>query len=117
MGKPYGFGLDWWGFGILIYEMLVGLPPFSSENKNELHKQIINKKPNFKHMGRDINISSDAKDLILQLLMKDDKDRIKPNEIKSHPWFSNIYFDDVYNGKIGSLFIPKIVYYIKLEKL
>lgn len=34
--KPYGKGVDWWGLGCLIYEMVAGVPPFYSENRMEL---------------------------------------------------------------------------------
>ncbi len=117
MGKSYGFNIDWWGYGILIYEMLIGLPPFTHENKNELYHQILNKTPNFKYTEKDIHISSDAKNLILSLLMKDSDKRINPDKIKSHPWFSNMDFEELYNGNIPSLFKPEIVIFILLRKV
>jgi serine/threonine protein kinase len=41
IGKGYGIACDWWSFGCLIYEMLVGLPPFYCKNKKYLVKTIV----------------------------------------------------------------------------
>jgi serine/threonine protein kinase len=34
--KPYGKAVDWWTLGSIIYEMLVGIPPFYTQNRAEL---------------------------------------------------------------------------------
>ena len=31
--KPYGMAVDWWSLGTLLYEMIVGLPPFYDRNR------------------------------------------------------------------------------------
>lgn len=39
--QPYGKAVDWWAFGVLLYEMLAGQPPFDGEDEEELFIAII----------------------------------------------------------------------------
>ena len=45
--EPYGFPVDWWCLGAILYEMLVGLPPFYSQDNNEMYEKILNDKLRF----------------------------------------------------------------------
>jgi serine/threonine protein kinase len=45
--EPYGFPVDWWCLGSVLYEMLVGLPPFYSKNTKEMYERILNDKLRF----------------------------------------------------------------------
>ena len=47
LGQGYGKGVDWWSFGSLLYEMLTGLPPFYSQDVQEMYRKIINDKLSF----------------------------------------------------------------------
>jgi len=40
-GDGYTNVVDWWTLGILLYEMLTGLPPFYSEDQNEMYQRIL----------------------------------------------------------------------------
>lgn len=61
----HGKSVDWYLLGVLIYEMLVGVPPFFIEDKDELFRRI-------KYDEPEINgPSEEAKDLIMKLLIKD----------------------------------------------
>ena len=44
---------DWWSLGILLYEMVFGIPPFYTQNHNEMYKRIIRENFQFK-TGRDL---------------------------------------------------------------
>jgi serine/threonine protein kinase len=103
-GSKYSFNFDWWGFGIIIYEMLYGFPPFVDQTKSTLFKKIKDTEPNYEAQ----KISSEAKDLMKQLLKKDLKERISPLNIPDHPWFKGINFDDIKNFKVNAPFVPKI---------
>lgn len=39
--------VDWWSYGVLVYEMLIGSPPFDGEDEDELFLSIINDQPTF----------------------------------------------------------------------
>ncbi len=43
-GKGHGKAVDWWSVGILLYEMLCGVPPFRARGRDKLQKQIMSAK-------------------------------------------------------------------------
>jgi p70 ribosomal S6 kinase len=43
-GKGHGKAVDWWSVGILLYEMLCGVPPFRAKGRDKLQKQITSAK-------------------------------------------------------------------------
>jgi len=102
-GKKYSFNFDWWGFGNILYEMMFGYPAFNDQNKANLFKKIVQSEPTFKGA----NLSVEALDLLKRLLKKEPKERIKPDEISSHPWFKGINFNDMTLLKIAPPFKPK----------
>jgi serine/threonine protein kinase len=109
MGNKYGFAFDWWGYGILLHEMLVGAPPFVDDCKAQLFHKIVKEDPSFRYYSDSVKLSRDAKDLINKLLAKNPRDRIKPESIPLHPFFKDISFDDIYKRKVIAPFVPKIV--------
>ena len=100
---------DWWSFGILLFEMLCGLPPFYVENVDKMYELIKNSSVKF---PRRITLSEDAKDVIRKLLEKNPKKRLGSQngieEIKSHPFFASIDFDMVEQKKMKAPFIPEL---------
>jgi serine/threonine protein kinase len=58
---------DWWSFGAIIYEMLVGLPPFYSKDREKLYQNIKYAEPKLDYGF----LSDDARDLCMKLLHKD----------------------------------------------
>ena len=91
IGNGHDHTVDWWALGILIYEMIVGIPPFFHRNKNNMYKFIKESKVNFPDpVKHKITVSEDAKDLIIRLLDKEKTTRLGVNgvdEILKHPWF------------------------------
>jgi serum/glucocorticoid-regulated kinase 2 len=41
LGQGYTKSVDWWTLGVLLYEMMTGLPPFYDENTNEMYRKIL----------------------------------------------------------------------------
>lgn len=65
LGKGHNRPADWWALGILIYEMLFGIPPFYSSNVQQMYRKAIREKVVFK---KTVNVSDEAKDVIVKLL-------------------------------------------------
>ena len=61
--KGYGRECDWWSVGTIMFEMLVGYPPFCSEHPNETYQKILNWKEELRFPD-DVHISMEAEDLI-----------------------------------------------------
>jgi serine/threonine protein kinase len=106
-GKGYSKPVDWWSLGILIYEMLVGLPPFYSENINEMYELILKaplKFPSF--------VPSEAQSLLKGLLERDEAKRLGSGsgdykEIQNHSFFAPIDWDKLYARKVTPPFVPE----------
>jgi len=103
-GKGYGKAVDWWSFGSLIYEMLTGLPPFYSQDVQEMYRKIMTDKLKFPP-----SISHDAQLLLEGLLQRDTAERLKdPQVIKQHAFFAKINFKDLFEFKIPVPFKPDV---------
>ncbi len=87
-GQGYTKAVDWWTLGVLLYEMLTGLPPFYDENTNEMYRKILAEPLHFP--GPEI-VPPAARDLLTKLLNRDATLRLGSNgasEIKVHIPFS-----------------------------
>lgn len=106
--KDYGFAVDWWGVGIIIYEMLCGQLPFYSHNHEELFVQILANELAFPP-----TLSPNAIDLLKGLLEKDPGRRLggskeDAKEVKAHPFFLSINWQDLHDKKIPTPFQPEV---------
>ena len=107
--KGYGKTSDWWTFGTLLYEMMVGIPPFYNQNQSLMFQLIRDSEVKFPSKPP---LSDNAKDIIKKLLIKDPHKRLGangPQEIKQHPWFANVDWDLLCQKKIETPFKPNIV--------
>ena len=96
----HGKAVDWYLLGILIYEMITGIPPFYCNDKNKMMKNILDKPLRLPKFA-----SSKARSILKMLLAKDPDKRLGSGRfdakiVKSHPWFEGINWDDVYNRKL-----------------
>lgn len=89
LGKPYGFAVDLWSLGTMIYEMLVGVPPYWAEAPQEMYKKIIGAQA-IEFPGL---VSEAASDLIRRMLKFNPNERLgfgSMSDIKHHAFFSSI---------------------------
>lgn len=88
LGQGYAKAVDWWTLGVLLYEMLTGLPPYYDEDVPKMYKKILQEPLRFPD-----GFDRDAKDLLIGLLSRDPSRRLGRNgadEIKNHPFFSQL---------------------------
>ena len=97
----HGKSIDWYLFGLMIYEMLVGVPPYYSKDKNKLYENIKSGALNLPSW-----MSSTAKDIITKLLNRDPKKRLGSgkhgiDDIKNHPWFKSVKWNLALDRKLN----------------
>lgn len=103
-GTGHNKGVDWWALGILVYEMLVGLPPFYSENVNEMYELILNKPLEFPP-----HVPKEARDLISRLLERDPTKRLTDGDaILKSPWFASVDFDKLLKKELTPMWVPDL---------
>lgn len=109
LGNGYTKTVDWWTLGVLLYEMLTGLPPFYDENTNDMYRKILQEPLTFP--STDI-VPPAARDLLSRLLDRDPQRRLGANgaaEIKSHHFFANIDWRKLLQRKYEPSFRPNVV--------
>jgi len=105
--KPYGPAVDIFSYGVMTYRMICGTKPFKGKIDRELDKAVVEKEPRF---PRDI-FSPEATSLLQGLLQKRPEKRLGCGpkgfqEIKEHPYFSNIDWGLLEAGYIDPPFTP-----------
>ena len=104
--KGYDEACDWWSVGVIMFEMLIGFPPFCSETSQETYRKTINWKHTLQ-FPEDCAISPEARDLI-QRLCCDKSTRIKTlEEAKKHPFFKGLDWENIRKTKNPPI-IPKL---------
>merc|ERR1712185_768270 len=88
LNKGHGKPVDWWTLGILVYEMIVGYPPFVDEDPMGIYQKILSGKIYFPKF-----FDKNAKVLVKKLLTADLSKRYGnlkagPDDIIKHKWFS-----------------------------
>ena len=113
-GKVHNKQADWWSFGILVYEMLVGVAPFRHKNTFLLFQLITNADVTFPDEEKcEFKISEEAKDLILKLTQKNPDKRLgkinDADEVLAHPFFNGLDKVKLLNKQIEAEYKPSKV--------
>uniref|UniRef100_A0A8C6YJK8 non-specific serine/threonine protein kinase n=2 Tax=Elapinae TaxID=42168 RepID=A0A8C6YJK8_NAJNA len=106
--NDYGRAVDWWGLGVVMYEMMCGRLPFYSQDHERLFELILLEEIRFPR-----TLSPEAKALLAGLLKKDPKQRLGggPNdakEVMEHRFFAAVNWQDVVQKKLTPPFKPQV---------
>lgn len=102
LASGHGKAVDWWSLGVLLYEMLFGLPPFYSENVDEMYELILRKPLEFPE-----NATEETKDLLRKLLDRNPDTRLQNlDAFMAHPFFRGLNWDDLLQKKLPPPFKP-----------
>uniref|UniRef100_A0A2P2JRE8 non-specific serine/threonine protein kinase n=1 Tax=Rhizophora mucronata TaxID=61149 RepID=A0A2P2JRE8_RHIMU len=101
LGTEHGYSADWWSVGIILFEFITGIPPFTAECPEIIFDNILNGKIPWPSAPDDM--SFDAQDLINRLLILDPDQRLGSKgsvEVKAHPFFRGIDWNNLALQKV-----------------
>lgn len=108
-GTGHGTAVDWWSLGMLVYEMLTGLPPWYTTSKPMLYDRLRSAELEFKS-----RVSPVARDLISRFLQRDPTRRLGTGptglrDIVEHPFFGSVtYFRSLLRQEVPAPIIPSL---------
>jgi len=103
-GKGYTKAVDWWSFGTLMYEMLTGLPPFYSQDVQQMYFKIMHAKLEIPEQ-----LDDSTKAMVIGLLERDPNKRLADASlIKSHPYVAGTEWDKILRKEVKPPFIPPV---------
>lgn len=102
---PYGKSVDMWAFGVNLYILLGGYPPFYDKNQQMLFRKIMKGAYTFhpEYWGQ---VSEEAKDLIRKILVVDVRHRLTVDQALAHPWFH--HEDEVLDGRVLTMGLAEL---------
>ncbi|KAH8886901.1 Serine/threonine-protein kinase cot-1 [Thozetella sp. PMI_491] len=106
-GKGYSFDCDWWSLGTIMFECLVGWPPFCAEDSHDTYRKIVNWRQSL-YFPDDIQLGVEAENLIRSLICNTENrlGRLGAHELKNHPFFRGVEFDSL--RRIRAPFEPRL---------
>ncbi|KAK4861523.1 hypothetical protein LT330_003558 [Penicillium expansum] len=99
-GHEASRAVDWWALGLILYEMLTGIPPFYHKDDGERRRRIIGQDLEFPE-----SLPLTAKDILTKLLTKIPTQRLGTNgvtEVKAHPCFHGVKWHECLQRKSGT---------------
>ncbi|XP_010463283.1 PREDICTED: probable serine/threonine protein kinase IRE3, partial [Camelina sativa] len=105
LGTGHGATADWWSVGIILYEFIVGIPPFNADHPQQIFDNILNRNIQWPPIPEDM--SHEARDLIDRLLREDPHQRLGARgaaEVKQHIFFKDINWHTLAQQKAA--FVP-----------
>ncbi|NP_001296675.1 serine/threonine-protein kinase N2-like [Hydra vulgaris] len=104
----YTRAVDWWGLGVLIFEMLVGESPFPGDDEEEVFDSIVNDEVRYPRF-----LSNDSIALMRRLLRKNPERRLGSSikdaeDIKKQPFYKDMKWDSLIQRKLKTPFIPTV---------
>lgn len=106
--KPYTRAVDWWAFGVLVYEMLLAQSPFKGDEEEQIFDSILDSDVYYPS-----RLHPDAVDLLQKLLERDPTKRLGAGtgdaaEVKAHPYFKNVDWKAILEKRVEPNFKPTV---------
>lgn len=100
--------VDWWSYGVLVYEMIAGRPAFYASNHQKMYELITRGKLVFTS-----SFSDECKDFVTKLLQRDPTKRLGAGAVdvealKAHPWFAEIDFAALQARAVRPPYVPNV---------
>ncbi|XP_005381153.1 PREDICTED: serine/threonine-protein kinase N1 isoform X4 [Chinchilla lanigera] len=104
----YTRAVDWWGLGVLLYEMLVGESPFPGDDEEEVFDSIVNDEVRYPRF-----LSAEAIGIMRRLLRRNPERRLGSSErdaedVKKQPFFRTLGWDMLLARRLPPPFVPKL---------
>ncbi|KAM9426858.1 serine/threonine-protein kinase N2 isoform 1-T1 [Salvelinus alpinus] len=104
----YTRAVDWWGLGVLVFEMLVGESPFPGDDEEEVFDSIVNDEVRYPRF-----LSTEAISIMRRLLRRSPERRLgagerDAEEVKKHLFFRNMDWNGLLSKKVKPPFVPTI---------
>ncbi|XP_025111624.1 serine/threonine-protein kinase N2-like isoform X3 [Pomacea canaliculata] len=104
----YTRAVDWWGLGVLIYEMLVGESPFPGDDEEEVFDSIVNEEVRYPRF-----LSTEAIAIMRRLLRRNPDRRLGSSErdaedVKKQAFFRSLVWNDLLTKKVKPPFVPTV---------
>uniref|UniRef100_A0A3Q2IB27 Serine/threonine-protein kinase N1 n=1 Tax=Equus caballus TaxID=9796 RepID=A0A3Q2IB27_HORSE len=104
----YTRAVDWWGLGVLLYEMLVGESPFPGDDEEEVFDSIVNDEVRYPRF-----LSAEAIGIMRRLLRRNPERRLGSSErdaedVRKQPFFRTLGWDALLARRLPPPFVPTL---------
>ncbi|NP_001003609.2 serine/threonine-protein kinase greatwall [Danio rerio] len=103
LGKPHDFMVDWWALGVCLFEFLTGVPPFNDETPQLVFQNILNR--DIPWPDGEEELTPNSRNAIEILLTMDTLKRAGLKELKDHPFFDGVDWENLHHQTMP--FIPQ----------